>query len=99
MISPRQIRAARGLLGWSRGHLADKAIVSIQAIANIERGDVDPRVSTIQSVERVFLDAGIEFLPAAGGRGEGLRMQSPFPDERPIRKKRKPPKKGGFPTV
>jgi len=79
MISSRQIRAARGLLGWSRQVLADRAIVSVQAVANIERGDVDPRVSTIQAVERAFTQAGIEFL-SGGGRGEGVRFVSPNPE-------------------
>jgi transcriptional regulator with XRE-family HTH domain len=33
MISPRQIRAARALLGWSQLQLADKAIISLNALA------------------------------------------------------------------
>jgi len=40
MITPRQIRAARALLGWSQQKLADKAIVSLNAVTRLERGEV-----------------------------------------------------------
>ena len=75
MISGRQIRAARALLGWSQQQLADKAVVSANALARLERGQVDSRSSTIGSIERVLQKAGIEFLPPAGGRGEGVRLK------------------------
>lgn len=76
MITSRQIRAARALLGWSQQDLADKAIVSLNAITRIETGSVDPRVSTLQSVETALTKAGIEFLPA-DMKGEGVRLASP----------------------
>ena len=76
MISPRQIRAARALLGWSQQYLADRAIVSANAVARIERGQVDARVSTIVAIERTLTKAGVEFL-SPGDRGEGVRMRSP----------------------
>ena len=76
MISPRQIRAARALLGWSQQLLADKAIVSVNAIARLERGEVDPRMSTLMAVHKALTEAGIEFLPA-DVRGEGVRLISP----------------------
>ena len=76
MITPRQIRAARALLGWSQQQLADKAIVSLNAITRLERGEVDPRVSTLMAVEKALTKAGIEFLPAAD-KGEGVRLIDP----------------------
>jgi predicted transcriptional regulator len=76
MISSRQIRAARALLGWSQQELADRAIVSMNAVARIERGQVDARVSTIVAIERTLNKAGVEFL-SPGDRGEGVRMKSP----------------------
>ncbi|WP_312162908.1 helix-turn-helix transcriptional regulator [Phenylobacterium sp.] len=76
MVTPRQIRAARGLLGWSQQELADKAIVSVNAINRLERGQVDPRVSTLAAVEKALARAGVEFL-AAGERGEGVRLARP----------------------
>ena len=76
MITPRQIRAARALLDWSQQDLADKAIVSLNALARLERGTVDPRMSTLSAVERALVKAGIEFIPESD-RGEGVRLSRP----------------------
>ncbi len=45
MVTLREIRAARALLGWSQQQLADKAIVSLNAVARLERGEVDALVA------------------------------------------------------
>lgn len=75
IVSPRQIRAARGLLGWTRTRLADKAIVSTTTVADIERGDVNPRASTLDAIMVALEKAGIEFLrPDSKGIGEGVRL-------------------------
>jgi predicted transcriptional regulator len=75
IVSSRQIRAARGLLGWTRTKLADKAIVSTTTVADIERGDVNPRVSTMDAIVVALEKAGIEFLrPDGDGIGEGVRL-------------------------
>jgi predicted transcriptional regulator len=74
MITSRQIRAARALLGWSQQQLADKAIISLNAVTRMERGDVDPRMSTLSAVEKALVDAGVEFLPPNSDKGEGVRM-------------------------
>ena len=76
MITPRQIRAARALLDWSQQALADKAIVSLNALARLERAVVDPRISTVSAVEKALLKAGIELLPE-GDKGEGVRLSKP----------------------
>lgn len=76
MISARQIRAARALLGWSQQQLADKAIISLNALNRLERGEVDPRVSTLMAVHDALVNAGVEFL-SAGDKGEGVRLISP----------------------
>lgn len=76
MITPRQIRAARALLGWSQQELADRAIVSLNAITRLEKGRVDSRMSTLQAIEGALTKAGIEFLPA-DHKGEGVRLSSP----------------------
>jgi predicted transcriptional regulator len=76
MITPRQIRAARALLGWSQQRLADKAIVSLNALARLEKGGVDSRVSTVLAIQRALAKAGVEFLDA-DQKGEGVRLRSP----------------------
>jgi len=76
MITPRQIRAARALLGWSQQQLADKAIVSLNAVTRLEKGRVDSRSSTVTAIEKALIKAGIEFLPS-DTKGEGVRLRSP----------------------
>lgn len=76
MITSRQIRAARALLGWSQQQLADKAIVSLNAVARLEKGLVDSRISTMQAIQKALIRAGIEFLDA-DQKGEGVRLRSP----------------------
>ncbi len=76
MITPRQIRAARALLGWSQQQLADKAIVSLNAVTRLEKRKVDSRISTLIAIEKALAKGGIEFL-AADEKGEGVRLRSP----------------------
>lgn len=83
IVTSRQIRAARGLLGWTRTELADRAILSTTTVADIERGDVNPRASTLGAIILTLEKAGIEFLrPDANGCGEGVRLTVPLA-ERP----------------
>ena len=76
MITAAQIRAARALLGWTQDELADRAIVPKSAVARLERGEVDPRLSTLKAVRGALEAAGIEFL-AGGGKGVIVRIGSP----------------------
>ncbi len=76
MISALQIRAARALLGWSQQTLADKAIVSLNAVKRLESRTSDPRMSTVLAIQHALEKAGIEFLPTDGRKGEGLRIAS-----------------------
>lgn len=73
MISSRQIRAARALLGWSQQELADRAIISLNAVVRIETDKVDPRASTLNAIENALKKAGIEFL-GIDSKGEGVRF-------------------------
>ena len=76
MISPRQIRAARALLGWSQQMLADQAIVSLNALVRLENEKVDPRTSTLAAIEQALKKAGIEFLNSDEA-SEGVRLRTP----------------------
>jgi len=76
VITPRQIRAGRALLGWSQQELADKAIVSLNAVARLENGKADTRLSTLSAIEKALAKGGIEFL-AANEKGEGVRLAKP----------------------
>lgn len=76
MISPRQIRAARALLDWSQQELADQAVISLNSLKRFESSQGDPRLSTLQSIQRALEKAGVEFIPA-DNKGEGVRMAKP----------------------
>ena len=76
MITAHQVRAARALLGWSQQELADRAIVSVNAVMRLERGAVDTRMSTLSAVERALARGGVEFIPA-DQKGEGVRLALP----------------------
>jgi len=62
MVTPREVRAARAFLGWTRQQLADRAIVALNTVIRLEQGVVDTRSSTLEAVRRALEAAGIEFL-------------------------------------
>lgn len=78
MIAGRQIRAARALLDMSQDDLAQSSGLTPQAIRKIEDGSVQPRLSTIADITRVFHERGVEFTDYDGVRfrPEGLEILS-----------------------
>ena len=68
-----QCKLARVALGWGVLELANAAHVSTQTITRLERGD-QLRPSTIDRIQRVLEEAGIEFIPENGG-GVGVRFK------------------------
>ena len=63
MVSSRQIRAARSLLGWSAQVLSEKSGVGSATIKRYEVQEGIPvaNTSVLMSIKRCFEDAGIEF--------------------------------------
>ena len=74
MITPKQIKAARALLGWEQTDLAGKSQVSLGSIGNIEREATDPKASTLTKIQRALESAGIEFI---NSDAPGVRLKSP----------------------
>ena len=72
MISSAQIRAARGLLKWTQATLAHRAAISIVTLNMIESDRVDPRASTLRSIEAALEKAGVDFI---GSEREGLGVR------------------------
>ena len=72
-IQPPQLRAARGLLNWSRGDLAAAAKTTERTIARLEDGDSAPRASTAKAIRDALERAGVEFIAENGG-GPGVRL-------------------------
>jgi transcriptional regulator with XRE-family HTH domain len=87
LVSTRQIKAARALLGWSQADLAQKSGVSEPTIARLEAvdGDLGGRENTAQKIRNAIEVAGIQFFEENGG-GEGVRLRKP---RRPLSQSRK----------
>jgi transcriptional regulator with XRE-family HTH domain len=74
MITPQQSRAARALLDWSQGFLAEKAGVGIVTVRQLEAGAHVPRRATLDVIRRALESAGVEFIDENGG-GAGVRLR------------------------
>ncbi|ASE39611.1 MULTISPECIES: helix-turn-helix domain-containing protein [Alphaproteobacteria] len=70
MITARQSRAARALLGWTQETLADKARVSLTALKRLESASgLEVYESTRDEVRRAFEQSGVVFLSSDRGVG------------------------------
>ena len=76
MITSAQIRAARGLLDWSRRDLADHSGVSFASMMRLESFDGVPssNVRTLEAIKKAFEEAGIEFIGTPES-GAGVRWR------------------------
>lgn len=68
MLTGKQIRAARVLLDWDASILAERVGHRRETIIAIERGNTQPRPSTLAKIMQVLTDAGVEFLENSGVR-------------------------------
>ncbi|MEJ0094222.1 MAG: helix-turn-helix domain-containing protein [Methylocella sp.] len=74
MITPEQIRGARAMLGITQAELAERAGVSTTGLNNIERGEADPKASTLKAVKSALEAAGVLFVEE-NGEGPGVRLK------------------------
>jgi transcriptional regulator with XRE-family HTH domain len=74
-INIEQLRAARGLLGWTQSELAVRAGLSLPTVKRLE-GGFGPRVSdeARKKLQLAIEAAGIEFIDENGG-GLGVRFR------------------------
>jgi transcriptional regulator with XRE-family HTH domain len=70
-ISVGQVRAARGLIGWSQDDLAREAKIGRATLADFESGKREPYNSTLAAIRVALESAGVEFTN--GGR-PGVRL-------------------------
>ncbi len=78
-ISVAQCRAARAMLGWSQGELAEAATVSKTTVVDFERGTRTPHRNNLAAIRHALERAGIVFIPENGG-GAGVRFARPTSD-------------------
>lgn len=73
MITARQIRAARALLGWSQPDLAKLADVQALTIKRIEKNGMEnTRAATAEAIENAFATAGIVFVDDHSKEGAAI---------------------------
>ncbi|MDR3449731.1 MAG: helix-turn-helix transcriptional regulator [Alphaproteobacteria bacterium] len=68
MITAAQLRAARGLLDWTRSDLAKAANISPETIKNIEHGTFRPQENTADAIIKAFAAHDVEFTKDDGVR-------------------------------
>jgi len=64
LITGRQLKAARALIGWEQTNLAKKSGVAISTIRRMESfaGEIGARTGTLSLVQRALEKAGVDFL-------------------------------------
>ena len=77
MITSAQIRAARGMLDWTRSDLADKSGVGFSSMQRLESAAGVPgaQFKTLEAIKDAFEKAGLEFIGSPED-GAGVRWRS-----------------------
>jgi transcriptional regulator with XRE-family HTH domain len=71
-ITGVQVRMARAALNWTVQDLAARAAISKNTVTAVEAERSDTHATTLAAIERVLVDAGIEFLRDDSGVGVRL---------------------------
>lgn len=66
IITAAQLRAARGLVDWTRNELAKAANISPETVKNIEHGIFRPQEETAERIVNTFKAHGVEFIENEG---------------------------------
>jgi transcriptional regulator with XRE-family HTH domain len=75
-MSPRQCRAARGLLKWTQPKLAEVSGIGLSTINRYENETRPPRPAAVVTLQSALEAAGIEFIfPGESGGGAGVRLK------------------------
>ena len=75
VLTPRQLRAARVLIGWSRKVLSERSGVPIKTTEAFERGKTDPKMSTEHKWRRALEKAGVVLIEDDETGGVGARLR------------------------
>ena len=77
MISAKQIRAARALLGWTRKRLCEESGIPLTTLADYEAGRTASMLTeNAGKLEEAINRGGVEFTNANQNHGAGLRWRS-----------------------
>ncbi len=77
MITNAQLRAARGLLGWSQAHLAEASGLGIATIKRMEgdRGPLRSSAENVLKVQQALENVGVAFIDEGNDLGPGVRLR------------------------
>ncbi len=77
MIISEQLRAARGLVGWSQSALAKASGLALSTIKRMEgeRGPLRSSAGNVLKFQQALEDAGVIFIDAAE-EGPGVRLKA-----------------------
>ena len=73
MITPKQVKAARALAGWTAEELASQSALTADTIANIETGRTQAREGSLERIVKAFDMVGVEFIE---NRGVAMRRDT-----------------------
>ena len=71
-----KVRLARAVLGWSQTELGRRGGLTQRAIHKLERGETNPRRTTVRVLEEIWRQQKIEFEDLADG-GFRVSFRSP----------------------
>lgn len=60
-MTPEQVRAARGWLGWSQQDLAQKAEIGLSTLKDFENGKRKPLPKNLRDIQQALEAAGVAF--------------------------------------
>ncbi len=77
MITSGQIKAARGILGWTARDLAAKSGIGFSTMIRLEASEGVPssNVKTLDAIQRALEESGIQFIGTPDD-GPGVRLFS-----------------------
>ncbi len=76
MITVAQLRAARGLVGWSQARLADASGLALSTIKRMEGSDglLRGNAGNVWKIQQALEEAGVIFIDA-DEEGPGVRLR------------------------
>ncbi len=77
MVNAAQMRAARGLVGWSQSKLAEASGLALSTIKRMEgdRGPLRSSAENVLKVQQALEDAGVIFIDRNEEGGPGVRLK------------------------
>ncbi len=77
MIISEQLRAARGLVGWSQSTLAKASGLALSTIKRMEgdRGPLRSSAENVLKVQQALENAGVAFIDESNELGPGVRLR------------------------